>query len=93
MKREKTPLLFASEQKGLIGIIAVADTIKPTSKEAISMLEKMGVAVTMLTGDNQKTAAAIQRQLGIQRVIAEVLPQEKEQQIARFKKTEKLLQW
>lgn len=87
----KTPLLFASEQKGLIGIIAVADTIKPTSKEAISMLEKMGVAVTMLTGDNQKTAAAIQRQLGIQRVIAEVLPQEKEQQIARLQKDGKIV--
>ena len=76
----KTPLYFTEDGK-LLGIIAVADTIKPTSKQAISTFEKMGIEVVMLTGDNKKTAEAIRRQLGIDRVIAEVLPQDKEKEI------------
>ncbi len=67
----------------LLGMIAVADVVKPTSKEAISELQKMGIEVVMLTGDNKRTAAAIQRQMGIRRVIAEVLPQEKEKEVPR----------
>lgn len=77
----KTPLLFASEQE-LIGIIAVADVVKATSKAAIEQLKSMGIEVIMLTGDNKKTAEAIRRQLEIDTVIAEVLPQEKESEIA-----------
>ena len=80
----KTPLLFAREGH-VVGIIAVADTVKPTSAAAIAELQHMGVEVTMLTGDNRRTAAAIQRQTGIRNVVAEVLPQEKEQHVARLK--------
>lgn len=77
----KTPLIFADD-KQIIGIIGAADVIKPTSKQAIQQLKAMGVQVVMLTGDNAQTAAAIQAQLDIDQVMAEVLPQDKEQQIA-----------
>lgn len=76
----KTPLYFASDEK-LLGIIAVADVVKPTSAEAIKELKNIGVDVVMLTGDNAKTAEAIRRQLDIDRVVAEVLPQDKESEI------------
>lgn len=86
----KTPLLFADSRK-LLGIVAVADTIKPTSTVAVRTLEKMGVEVTMLTGDNARTAEAIRKQLGIRRVIAEVLPDQKEAEIARLQKEGKVV--
>ena len=76
----KTPLYFANEH-GMIGLIAAADTIKNTSKEAIDKLQHMGIDVVMLTGDNKKTAKAIQRKLNIKTVIAEVLPQDKEREL------------
>lgn len=79
----KTPLLFADSKKA-VGIIGVADVVKPTSKEAIRRFTEMGIEVVMLTGDNKRTAQAIQKQLGIQKVIAEVLPQDKEREIARL---------
>ncbi len=79
----KTPLLFADEE-GVIGIIGAADIVKPTSAQAIRELKKLGIEVIMLTGDNKRTAAAIQRQLGIDTVIAEVLPQDKEREVARL---------
>ena len=74
----KTPLFFAYDG-ALLGMIAVADVIKPDSPEAIAALQKMGIRVVMLTGDNPRTAAAIGRQAGVDRVIAGVLPQGKEQ--------------
>ena len=86
----KTPLLFADSKK-LLGLIAVADTVKPTSAAAIRTLERMGVEVTMLTGDNARTAEAIRRQLGMKRVIAEVLPSQKEAEIARLQKEGKVV--
>ncbi|HKM02253.1 MAG TPA: HAD-IC family P-type ATPase, partial [Sedimentibacter sp.] len=76
----KTPLYFADEDN-VLGIISVADIVKPTSQAAIKEFEAMGIEVVMLTGDNKKTAEAIRKQLGISRAIAEVLPQDKEREI------------
>ena len=76
----KTPLFFARAGQ-LIGVIAVADVVKPTSKQAVQELSAMGIEVVMLTGDNAKTAEAIRRQVGVDRVVAEVFPQDKEKEI------------
>lgn len=76
----KTPLFFADPEK-LLGVIAVADVVKPTSYRAIEQFRAMGIEVVMLTGDNRKTAEAIQKELNLDRVVAEVLPQDKEQEI------------
>ena len=79
----KTPLFIAGG-KELLGIIAVADVVKPTSKDAIRQFEAMGLEVVMLTGDHAKTAAAIQAQLSISSFVAEVLPQDKDKVIANL---------
>ena len=79
----KTPLFIANTTE-VLGIIAVADTLKPTSKQAVEELKAMGLDVIMLTGDHAKTAAYIQAQLGISTVVAEVLPQDKEKEIAKL---------
>lgn len=79
----KTPLIF-SDNSGVIGIIAVADVEKATSAEAISRFAAMGIDVVMLTGDNARTAEAIRKRLGIPKVIAGVLPQDKERHIAEL---------
>lgn len=84
----KTPLYFARHQK-LIGLIAVADTVKPTSKTAIDEFHHMGIDVVMLTGDNKRTAEAIGRQIGADTVISEVLPQNKEQVIRTLQEKHK----
>lgn len=73
----KTPLYFVRAGK-LLGCIAVADTVKPTSKEAISKLQDMGLHVLMVTGDNRATAEAIRTQVGVDEAVAQVLPQDKE---------------
>ncbi len=79
----KTPL-FIANAKEVLGIIAVADTIKPTSKQAVEEFKSMGLDVVMLTGDNEITAKAIQKQCGISQVIAGVLPQDKESHIRKL---------
>ena len=79
----KTPLYFADENN-VLGIISVADVVKPTSEAAIKEFEAMGIEVVMLTGDNKKTAEAIRKQLGISRAVAEVLPQDKEREIRKI---------
>ena len=84
----KTPLLFADET-AVVGIIGAADVVKPTSARAIRELKKLGIEVIMLTGDNARTAKAIQRQLGIDTVIAEVLPQDKEKEVAKLQESGK----
>ena len=81
----KTPLFFAKDGK-LIGIIAVADVIKEDSPQAVRQLQKMGIRVVMLTGDNERTAKAIGRQAGVDEVIAGVLPEGKESVIRELKK-------
>lgn len=81
----KTPMIFADEE-GVLGIISVADVVKPTSREAVRQLKEMGIEVVMLTGDHQRTAEAIRRQLAIDHVIAEVLPQDKEREVAALQK-------
>lgn len=81
----KTPLYFAQEDT-VLGIIAVADTIKEDSVLAIQQLKDMGVRVVMLTGDNEKTAAAIGKRCGVEEVIAGVLPQDKEAHIRQLMK-------
>ena len=80
----KTATLVAIDNK-LAGIIAIADTIKENAKQAIDSLKSMGIEVVMLTGDNERTADAVASKLGLDRVIAQVLPQEKEQIISRLK--------
>ncbi|MFZ2489814.1 MAG: heavy metal translocating P-type ATPase [Anaerolineae bacterium] len=82
----KTAMLVAVEGVAQ-GVIAVADTVKPTSAEAISQLRQMGIAVTMLTGDNPRTAQAIAAQVGVDRVLAEVLPGDKAAEITRLQQT------
>lgn len=82
----KTPLLFASEGK-LAGIIAVADTMKEDSRQAIRELQNMGIRVVLLTGDNERTANAIGKQAGVNEVIAGVLPDGKESVIRSLRKT------
>lgn len=80
-----TPLYFADSRQ-IIGLIAVADTIKQSSIDAIENFQKMGIEVYMATGDNKQTAAAIQKQIGIAHVIAEVMPQDKEKIISDLQK-------
>ena len=85
----KTPLLFLFDEK-LLGIIAVADTIKEDSPKAIKELQKMGIRVVMLTGDNEKTANAIGKIVGVDEVIAGVLPNEKGNVVSAFKEKGKV---
>ena len=84
-KQGRTPLLFADENQ-FLGIVAVADVVKPTSKEAVQKFRDYGIHVIMLTGDNEVTAQAIKEQVGIDEVIAGVLPTQKEEKISALKR-------
>ena len=86
----KTPLYFA-EDRQLLGVIAVADVVKPDSAAAIAALRRSGCEVVLLTGDNQRTAEAIARQVGVDRVIAQVLPQDKARCIQELQKEGRLV--
>lgn len=79
----KTPMYFADTRRAL-GLIAAADVVKPTSRQAIAALESMGLDVVMLTGDNKRTAEAIRRELNLGSALAEVLPEDKEREIRRL---------
>ena len=82
----KTPLIFAEESR-VLGVIGAADVVKPTSAQAVKELKKLGIRVIMLTGDHARTAKAIQKQLEIDTVIAEVLPQDKEREVAKIQES------
>lgn len=79
----KTPMYIAMDNT-LAGIIAVADTVKENSKRAIEKLHEMGIEVAMITGDNKRTAQAIAKQVGIDRILAEVLPQDKANEVKKL---------
>ena len=82
-ERGKTVMIIAQDYK-IIGLIAVADTIKETSKEAIKMLKEIGLKTIMITGDNQRTAKAVASQIGIDKVLSEVLPEDKAKEIKKL---------
>lgn len=84
-KQGKTPMYIAINNN-LVGIIAVADIVKPSSKKAIESLHNMGIKVAMITGDNKKTAEAIAKQVGIDLVLSEVLPEDKANEVKKLQK-------
>ncbi|MEE8442341.1 MAG: heavy metal translocating P-type ATPase, partial [Dehalococcoidia bacterium] len=86
----KTPMFVAVDEQ-VKGVIAVADTIRPGSREAVSALHRLGLEVIMLTGDNRHTAEAIAREAGVDRVLAEVLPDQKAEQVRALQKEGKLV--
>lgn len=81
----KTAMLVAMDG-ALSGLIAVADTVKETSAKAIRMLKEMGIETVMITGDNRRTAEAIARQVGVDHVLAEVLPEDKSKEVEKLKR-------
>ncbi|MEK7096521.1 MAG: heavy metal translocating P-type ATPase [Patescibacteria group bacterium] len=89
-KQGKTAMILATKEK-ILGIIAVADTVKETSKEAVGRLLKMGIEVYMITGDNQRTAKAIAEEVGITNVLAEVLPEDKANEVKKLQNSGKIV--
>ena len=87
-EKGRTSLYFSANKK-LIGIISVSDVIKPTSVEAVRELTSLGIEVVMLTGDNEKTAEAIGKQVGVTKTVAQMMPQDKEKEIRRLKESGK----
>ncbi len=88
----KTVMILAVDEK-LVGLIAVADTVKDSAKEAIGQLNKLAIETIMITGDNQRTANAIAKQIGIKKVFAEVLPQDKEAIIRKLQNSKLIGNW
>ncbi|MFA6100072.1 MAG: heavy metal translocating P-type ATPase [Patescibacteria group bacterium] len=91
LEEQGKTVMILSDDKQIIGLVAVADTIKDTSREAIEKLKKMGLEVFMLTGDNARTAKAIASQAGITNVLAEVLPQDKSNEVKSLQKSGKVV--
>src|SRR5262249_14616461 len=86
----RTPMLVAVDGR-LTGLVAVADTIKENSRAAVAALREMGLEVVMITGDHRSTAEAVGRQVGIARVMAEVLPERKAEQVRRLQQEGKVV--
>ena len=91
LENEGKTVMILALNKRIVGLIAVADTLKEFSKEAVQKLHEMGKEVIMITGDNKRTANAIAKQLGIDYVLAEVLPEEKEKEIEKLQKKGKVV--
>ena len=90
LENEGKTVMIVAVNKKVIGLIAVADTLKEYSKRAVMELEKMGKEVIMITGDNKRTGEAIGRKLGIKKVLSEVLPEEKSKEIKKLQKDKKV---
>ncbi|MEK7522272.1 MAG: HAD-IC family P-type ATPase [Patescibacteria group bacterium] len=94
-KKIKTPILMLTAktrvEEKVAGVVAAADPIKPTAKTAIEKMKELGLEVAMITGDNKKTAEAIGKQLGIERIFAEVLPEEKEKYVKKLQEEGKFV--
>ena len=84
LERDGKTVMFVAQDRRALGLIAVADTLKEYSVEAVQQLHRLGLSVVMITGDNKRTAEAIARQVGIDRVLAEVLPQDKAEEIKKL---------
>lgn len=91
LKNQGKTVVYVYVENKLVGLIAIADTIKETAKEAILALNKMGIETVMITGDNLATATAIGKKLGIKKVLAEVMPQDKELEVKKFQKEGKVV--
>jgi P-type Cu+ transporter len=89
LESEGKTVMMLAHDGSLMGLIAVADTLKPSSKDAVARLKKMGLSVIMITGDNERTALAIAKQAGIETVRAEVLPEHKAEEIKRLQQAGK----
>jgi Cu+-exporting ATPase len=89
-EKGKTVMFLALDSQ-VVGIIAVADTLKPGAKDAVAALHKMGIEVVMLTGDNRRTAEAIAREVSVDRVLAEVLPEYKAQEVKKLQQEGKVV--
>lgn len=91
LENQGKTVMFLSKNKNLLGLVAVADTIKESAAKAISKLQKMGIETIMITGDNARVANAIASQIGIKRVLAEVLPEQKEQEVVKLQNEKKIV--
>ena len=91
IEEEGKTVMILSSEKEILGVIGVADTVKETSKEAVEMLRKMGIDVWMITGDNLRTANAIAKQVGITNILAEVLPEDKANEVKKLQENGKIV--
>lgn len=91
LENEGKTVMFVAIGKSLAGLIAVADTVKESAKEAIEQLNKLGIETYMITGDNERTAKAIAKQVGIPHVLAEVLPQDKEKEVRKLQEKKRVV--
>jgi Cu+-exporting ATPase len=85
LRQEGATALFASVDRGAVGVIAIADPVKPTTPDAVAALRKAGIRIVMLTGDNRTTAQAVARKLGISEIEAEILPEDKARVVEKLR--------